>query len=171
MKNSIHKIIVIFVFCSCFYINTSFSQQLKLPELELKDIYDKKIQAQTICDSNDFTVLSFWATWCGPCIKELISIDSIYHDWQKKYNLRLVAVNIDGPQKKSAVIKKIADYNWKYYVILDDNSDFATAMGVSSPPHIFLLNRNGDVIWQHAGYKRGDEVELEKKIIEFQSRK
>ena len=46
----------------------------------------------------------------------------------------------------------------------DPNGDFKRAMGVGSVPHTFLLNENKEIVYQHTGYKDGDEYDLFKKI-------
>jgi thioredoxin-related protein len=45
-------------------------------------------------------------------------------------------------------------------VYIDENSDFRRAMNVNNIPHTFLVDGTGKIIWQHAGYNPGDEVEV-----------
>ncbi len=41
-----------------------------------------------------------------------------------------------------------------------NNSDLKRAMNVNNPPHTFLVDKNGKIVWQHNGYQPGDEEEL-----------
>ena len=48
-------------------------------------------------------IISFWATWCTPCKKELNTINELYLDWQDETGVNLVAVSIDDERTKSKV--------------------------------------------------------------------
>jgi len=49
---------------------------------------------------------------------------------------------------------------WEYEVYIDPNSDFKRAMNVNNVPHTFLVDGNGNIVWQHNSYQPGDEDEL-----------
>ena len=49
---------------------------------------------------------------------------------------------------------------WEYTVLLDPNSDFKRAMNVGPIPHTFLLNGQGQVVYQHTSFAEGDELNL-----------
>src|SRR5580704_8917378 len=73
----------------------------QLPSIELMDVNGKKINVADYGKSGHITILSFWATWCVPCKKELTNINDLYEEWKKKYNLQLVAVSIDDSRSAS----------------------------------------------------------------------
>nr|MBA3900969.1 TlpA family protein disulfide reductase [Bacteroidota bacterium] len=50
--------------------------------------------------------------------------------------------------------------NWDFEVYLDVNQDFKRAMNVNNVPHTFLLNGNGEIVWQHNSYSEGDEIKM-----------
>ncbi len=50
--------------------------------------------------------------------------------------------------------------NWDFDILLDPNSDFKRAMNVNLIPHTFLLNGNGEIVWQHTSFAEGGELEL-----------
>ena len=56
---------------------------------------------------------------------------------------------------------------WEYEIYIDPNSDLKRAMGVSTVPHTFLLDKNKQIIWQHRGYVEGDEYELFDEILKL----
>ena len=51
---------------------------------------------------------------------------------------------------------------WTYDFLLDPNSDFKRALNVNMPPHTFLVNEKGEIVWQHNSYQAGDEEEVYK---------
>jgi cytochrome c biogenesis protein CcmG, thiol:disulfide interchange protein DsbE len=53
---------------------------------------------------------------------------------------------------------------WSYEVYCDPNGDFQRAMNVVNPPHTFLIDGKGKIVWQHASYADGDENELYEQI-------
>ena len=94
---------------------------------------------------------------------------NLYEDWQKNYNLKLVAVSTDD-QRTAPNVKRIVDgKGWEYEVLLDVKEDFKRALNFQEVPYTVVVNRTGAVVYKHAGYKEGDEYELEKKIAELQA--
>ena len=53
---------------------------------------------------------------------------------------------------------------WDYEVYCDPNSDLKRSLGINSVPHTFIINNNHEILYQHSGYKDGDEIELFAKI-------
>jgi thioredoxin-related protein len=56
---------------------------------------------------------------------------------------------------------------WDFEVYLDENSDLRRAMNVANPPHTFLYDGEGNLVYEHNGYAPGDEDELYEKIKEL----
>jgi alkyl hydroperoxide reductase subunit AhpC len=138
-----------------------------LPAITLSDINGKKVNVADLGKTGKITVFSFWATWCIPCKKELTEIDKVYGDWQKKYNLDLVAVSTDDARNSSKVITYVNGEAWDYKVLLDVNSDLSRALGVQSVPYTLLVDQKGNIVYVHSGYVEGAELELEKEIAKL----
>ncbi|MEO0473222.1 MAG: TlpA disulfide reductase family protein, partial [Bacteroidota bacterium] len=135
-----------------------------LPPVPLKNLEGKTINTKDINNDGKPMVISFWATWCKPCIKELNSIQDVYEDWQDETGVKLVAVSIDDARNTPLVAPFVNARGWEYDVFIDANSDFKRAMNVVNVPHTFLLNGDGEVVYQHTTYAPGDEEELFEKI-------
>ena len=68
-----------------------------MPSVTLKDVHGKTVNTADYSKSGKITVVSFWATWCTPCKKELTNInDNLLDDWKTKYGVNLVAVCTDN---------------------------------------------------------------------------
>ena len=102
-------------------------------------------------------MLAFWATWCGPCKKELSALSEVYDDWKKETGVKIVAVSIDDSKSSAKVPSTVSGMGWDYEILIDENADFKRAMGVNMPPHAFVLNGKGEIVWEHVGFKEGDE--------------
>ena len=145
----------------------SFAQIKNLPNVDVKKIDGSSFNFKNIDNNGNPIVISFWATWCKPCTKELNNIAEIYEDWQDETNVKLVAVSIDDRRSQSKVAPYVNSSAWEYEIYIDSNSDLKRAMGVSTVPHTFLLDKNKQIIWQHRGYVEGDEYELFDEILKL----
>ncbi len=132
----------------------------KIPSVTIKTIEGKTFNTSQISNNGKPIILSFFALWCKPCMKELSTIAEVYDDWQKETGVKLVAVSIDDARSSSRVLPTINGNNWQYEVLLDVNSDFKRAMNVIMIPHTFLINGNGEIVWQHTSFSEGSELEL-----------
>lgn len=145
-----------------------FSQDSRnLPNVKVKTLQGDAFNISELDNDGGPIVISFWATWCKPCKKELNNIAEVYEDWQEETGVKLVAVSIDDSRSMAKVAPYVNSTDWEYEVFLDSNSDLKRAMGVSTVPHTFLLNGKKEIVWQHRGYVEGDEEKLYEKIVEL----
>ena len=151
----------------CSIITVGLFGQTSVPDIDVKDMEGNNVSFKSAIDTNKLTIVSFWATWCGPCIKELEAINEVYEEWQTEYNVDLIAVSIDDSRNSKKVKPKVLGLGWEYTVLLDENSDLARAMNVVNPPMLFVINQKGKVVYTHAGYSPGSEDELEDKLGEL----
>lgn len=140
----------------------------KLPAVDVKTLDNQTINTSTFSNEGKPIIVSFWATWCKPCIKELTTISDVYPDWQEETGVKLIAISIDDSRTSAGVKPLVDGKGWDYEVYLDPNSDFKRAMNVNLVPHTFLLNGNGEIVWQHTSFSEGAEltlIDLVRKVI------
>lgn len=131
-----------------------------LPKVDLKDIEGNPFSTTAIQNDGKPIIISFWATWCKPCIKELTTIADVYDEWVEETGVKIYAVSIDDPRSTNQVRPLVNGKAWDYAVLLDPNGDFKRAMNVGPIPHTFLLNGKGEIVWQHTSFSEGAELEL-----------
>lgn len=132
----------------------------ELPNVQLKDINGNTVNTAELSNDGKPIVISFWATWCKPCKRELKAIHEVYPDWQDETGVKLVAVSIDEAQNAQKVKPLVDGMGWEYDVLLDPNGEFKRQMGVTDVPHAFIVDGNGNVVWSHKGYVDGGEEEI-----------
>ncbi len=144
------------------------AQNARLPEnVTIRTLDGQAVNASAMIDGEHPIILSFWATWCKPCNRELNAIREIYSDWQEETGVKLVAVSIDDARSAARVKPHVDGNDWPYEVYLDQNSDLKRAMNVVNVPHTFILAPDGTILWQHTGYQDGGEEELIEKVKEL----
>lgn len=141
--------------------------QAQIPSFQLKDINGKTVDTAQLSNDGKPFIISFFATWCHPCLRELTNIAEVYEDWQDETGVKLIAVSIDEAQNANKVKPLVDSKDFEYEVLLDVNSDFKRAMGVGNIPHVFLFDGEGKQVFTHIGYKNGDENELYEKVKEL----
>ena len=159
------KTFVIFLFVSA--IAVSASAQKTVPEVNVKTLEGQSVNIQDYTNDGKITVISFWATWCAPCKKELNAISDVYDQWQEDYDMQLVAVSIDNARALRKIKPMVDGYSWDYIVLSDANEELKKALNFQTVPQTFLIDQEGNIVYSHSGYSPGDENELEEKIAEL----
>ena len=130
------------------------------PSIDIKNIEGKIINTDEFDNGGKPIIVSFWATWCKPCAKELDAISEVYDEWQDETGVKLLAISIDDARNTAKIAPFANGKDWPYEVYLDANSDLKRALNVNAIPHTFLLNGKKEIVWQHTSYFDGDEDEL-----------
>src|SRR5690554_803392 len=143
----------------------TFSQS-ELPNIDLKTLDGKSFSSSALAVDNKVTIVSLWATWCVPCLKELDAISEFYPEWQDETNVELFAVSVDDSRTVKRVKPLINGKGWDYTILLDTNNDFKRALGAATVP-LTLLVKDNKIVYRHSGYSPGAEYELYEKIKEF----
>lgn len=141
--------------------------QAQISSFQLKDINGKTVDTATLSNDGKPFIISFFATWCHPCLRELTNISEVYPDWQEETGVKLIAVSIDQAQNANKVKPLVDSKGFEYEVLLDVNSDLARSLGVQNIPHVFLFDGEGKLVYNHIGYKEGDENILYEHVKEL----
>lgn len=160
------SIIVVMLFTM---ISSQAKEPTKLAAIDIKNLKGETVNTSKFSNDGKPYIVCFWATWCKPCIMEMTTYNESYEEWQKETGLKLYSISIDDSRSSKKVAPFVKGRDWKFEVLLDENSDFRKAMNVLNPPHTFICNSNGEVVWQHTGYAQGDEdilIKEYKKVVD-----
>ncbi|MFK7755790.1 MAG: TlpA family protein disulfide reductase [Flavobacteriales bacterium] len=150
--------------CALFLMSAVIEGGSKLPSVKVKDLSGNNVNTADFGNDGKPIVISFWATWCAPCKKELNAIHEVYEDWQDETGVKLIAISIDDARSATRVKPYVDSQGWDYEVYIDSNQDLKRALNVNNVPQTFLLNGSGEIVWTHSGYAPGDEEELLEEI-------
>ncbi|KPL00079.1 MAG: hypothetical protein AMJ90_08855 [candidate division Zixibacteria bacterium SM23_73_2] len=144
---------------------TSISGDHKAPNFVLEDLNGKKFELEKNLDETPIFI-SFWATWCKPCIKELDQMKKVQKELEDK-KFQIIAIDEDGPRTLSKVKSFVKSRGWKFPVLLDKNKKVYRKYQVVGLPYSLILDKNGTIIFSHSTYRPGDEKIVKKKILEL----
>ena len=160
MKKNILIIICMVLSINLFAQEAKDKHLAKLPAVEIQDLNGNAFNTKDIQNDGKPIIISLWATWCKPCIAELLAIADEYEDWVEETGVKLYAISIDDAKTSARVAPFVKGKGWEYTVLLDVNSDFKRAMNVNDVPFLCILNGDGEIVWQHTSYAQGSEEEV-----------
>ena len=146
----------------------AFGQQ-KIASAELKTLSGQTVDLANVISGKDYTVISFWATWCKPCQAELDAFADLYEEWQEM-DIQVVAITIDTQRQLGKVPGLLSTKGWEYTVLSDANNVMRNQLGFQAIPQTYVVDSEGNVVYSHSGYTAGDEYELEDKLKELSGR-
>jgi thiol-disulfide isomerase/thioredoxin len=158
MKKTITLALLAILSLSCF---------AQLPSVSLKDINGKTVNTSELNNNGKPFIISFFATWCKPCQRELDAINEVYADWQDETGVKLIIVSIDQGQNIQKVKPLVNSKGWEYDVLLDPNGDFKRSLNVQNIPAVFVVDGKGKIVDSKTGYTDGSEEHLIAKVREL----
>ena len=162
------KIIIAIV---CIFFSLSIQAQ-GLPDTQIKDVNTgKKLPFNETVEKGKITVISFWATWCVPCKKEIKNISLKLPSWKKEADFNYMTISIDEPRAEGLVRTYALSQGWSFPYYLDANSDLKRSLSFQNVPYTMIIDKNGKVAFTHTGYEEGGEAEVFAKLKELAAAK
>lgn len=112
---------------------------------------------------NKIVYVDFWASWCKPCRESFAFMNEL----QTKYagrGLQIIAINLDD--QRSAASAFLSKYPAQFKIAYDPEGKTPAAYGVKVMPTSYLLDRKGNIIFSHKGFKHNQTGELEQRIAQ-----
>ena len=137
-------------------------RDIMLPDLSVRLLDGKQVRLSALLEEGPLLV-SFWATWCAPCKKEMIFLEK-FHQKYNENSFRVLAISTDSPKSMSKVKSYIRAKKYTFLVGIDPNQEIAKKMNALLMPTTLILNKDRKVSWYHQGFIPGDEKEIEAQI-------
>jgi peroxiredoxin len=154
-------------------VETSSKQELKespqegflAPDFTLPDLAGASF---TLSDfKGEVVLVNIWATWCGPCRREIPSLERLYQS-RKSRGLEILAVSVDKTAP-SKVASFAAQYRMSFPVLLDPRGEVANRYWARAIPSSFLVDRKGVIRWTVRGTREWDDAQALAKIDQLLS--
>ncbi len=139
----------------------------QIPAVKLVELDGTAFNSSQFNSPGKPIVLSFWATWCIPCINELSNINDKYGSWRKEASFDFYAISQDDSRTLKRVQPLVNGKNWDFTVLLDKNQDLKRELNLMNIPYTIIV-KDGKIIYRQSGYVVGDEEVLFKAIQDNQ---
>ena len=140
----------------------------ELPDTQIKDVNSgKKLPFNQIVEKGKVTLISFWATWCVPCKKEIKNISLKIPAWKKEADFNYVTISIDEARAEGLVRSYAISQGWSFPYYIDPNSDLKRSLSFQNVPYTLIVDKTGKIAFMHTGYEEGGEEEVWAKIKEL----
>ncbi len=144
------------------------AQTAELPDTQIKDLSNsKKVAFNSTVEKGKVTLISFWATWCVPCKKEIKNVREKMADWKTQADFNFMTVSIDESRSEGLVRSYAKSQGWDFPYLIDANSDLKRSLNFQTVPFTMIVDKEGKVAYTHAGYEEGSENEVFEKIKEL----
>ena len=120
-----------------------------VPDITMERPDGSKVSIQSL--RGKYTYIDIWATWCGPCCKEIPFVEKLVEEMKDNSKLQFVSFSVDGD--RAAWMAKLEKDKpaWPQF-ILDENTNkvFSDALGITGIPRFVILGPDGTIINQDA---------------------
>ncbi len=150
----------------CFFIfSISTATAQKAPAFSLKGDNGQVTLSQY---KNTVVYLDFWASWCKPCLKSFSFMNSMQKKYGKK-GLQIIAINLDDD--RAAATSFLKNHPASFTIAYNPEGNVPNAYNLSVMPTSYLIDRQGNIIASHKGYKDSQANTLEKTIVQALSKR
>ena len=143
----------------CLAFCTLAVQAAPAPDFTLKNDAGENIRLAE--QRGKVVMLNFWASWCGPCRKEMPLLDEMYQRYNK-VGFELYGINVE--QDTAAAQKLLKDLEVTLPVLYDPESKVSKLYKVDAMPTTVMIDKNGEIRYVNRGYKAGDEEKYRDQI-------
>lgn len=151
--------IVICMAILAFNSNAAELINKKAPDFTLKSLSGENLNL--IEQRGNITVLNFWASWCGPCRKEMPILQA-FHNKYIDLGVQVWGINVE--QENQAGRDFIQKIGVDFPILFDDKNTLSAMYQVDAMPTTVIVDRNGQVRYVFRGYKDGYEKKYAKAI-------
>ncbi|MEO0107610.1 MAG: redoxin domain-containing protein [candidate division WOR-3 bacterium] len=141
------------------------SSYREAPDFTLRDINGDEVTLYDLLYEGP-VYMECWDLPCVNCIAELDALRPVY-DSLKTRGLKIVALSVDKPADEARVKAFVKSKKWPYIVLLDQQQEVKELYGIVIKPTAYLINMDGEIVYTHIGYKKGDERRIKEEFIKW----
>lgn len=130
----------------CILILPVFAEVM--PDFKLPDMAREDISLSSLLGKGP-VIIDFWADYCKPCKEAMPALNTLAEKYE---GLTVVMISIDAPKAQSRAKSYLKSKNFKFVTLFDPDQTLAKKLNVVNPPHSFILNKEGEIIYSHVGF-------------------
>jgi outer membrane lipoprotein-sorting protein/peroxiredoxin len=115
-------------------------------DFKLTSLAGKEFSLQDL--KGKFVLLNFWATWCGPCRRDLPAVEKLHQEFHRK---GLVVLGVDGREDPETVRQFLTESKLSYPILLTPDSGMIQSYNVTAVPTVVLIDADGKIVYHHVG--------------------
>lgn len=148
MKSKNIVLIYVLYFIAIGITDLHAEEKIPAPDFTLMSLEGNKVNLKDL--KGKYVFLNFWATWCGPCIEEMPSMEKLYQKLKIKKNFVMLAVSIDKGSQE-LVKRFVIENKLTFTILLDKDNEVAAEYGIRGIPLTYLIDTKGFLISKAVG--------------------
>ncbi len=131
-----------------------------MPDFRLPDESGKNVSLSELLGKGPI-IIDFWADYCQPCKQAMPALQELVNKYD---SLTVVLISLDAPKAQPKAKAYLKSKNYSFITLFDPDKTLAKKLNVENPPHTFILDKTGEIVYSHLGYEPGVEKEYEHKV-------
>ena len=129
------------------------------PDFTLKAMDGKNVKLSEL--AGNVVLINFWASWCGPCREEMPLLNDLHNKYEA-LGFTVLGVNVE--EQAAPAIGFINKSPVDFPILFDSKNSVSQAYKVVAMPTTIVVDRDGNIRYEHKGYKSGDEKKYRKMV-------
>lgn len=143
------------------------AQDADLPNTTIKDKNGASVAFNQTFEKGKVTLVTFWATWCIPCKKEIKVVREKMPDWKKEVDFNYMTISMDDSRATAQVKSFAKSQGWDFPYYQDPNGDLKRSLNFQNVPFTVIVGKDGKIAHMQSGYEAGGEDVIFNKVKEL----
>ena len=160
LHSNIYRVVVMLLcLCAATPLPAANAPQSAAPDFTLKSTNGENLKLSEM--RGQVVLINFWASWCGPCRKEMPLLDQLYQQY-KPLGFTVLGVNVEeDPSQANTLLSKVPV---SFPVVFDGTNTVSKLYNVIAMPTTVIVDRNGNMRYLHKGYLPGYEDAYQQQV-------